>query len=126
MKRLLFFALLAYVAWYGWNHKDTLRAGPHSEVVIENATGRELTRIRVRANGETVVREDLAAGESATLPIATGGPGNFTVLWQWADAPGEPQWNGQVASASETSRFHFRIEGTGSVMAFAEPMPAAK
>ena len=31
MKRLIFFALVCYVAWYGWNHKDGLRAGPHAE-----------------------------------------------------------------------------------------------
>ncbi len=124
MKRLLLLALLAYVAWYGWNHRDALRAGARSEVVIENATGRELTRIRVRANGQTVVREDLAAGASATLPIAPGGAGRFSLVWQWADAPGEPQWSGELGSTSVTARYHFRIDGPGNVSAFVEPIAA--
>lgn len=126
MKRLLFFALVAYVAWYGWHHKDQLRGAPGSEVVLENATGRELTRIRVRANGTTVVREDLAAGESATLPIASGGNGEFAIVWQWGDAPGEPQWSGQVASASPTTRYRFRIESAEGVFATATPIAATK
>lgn len=126
MKQLLFLVLVAFVAWYGWNHKDSLRGGPRSEVVIENATGRELTRIRLRANGETVVREVLAAGESATLPIAAGGPGHFSLVWQWADAPGEPQWHGELGSSSATARYHFRVDGPGNVAASVIPMPATK
>lgn len=121
MKRLLFFALVMYVAWYGWNHRDGLRSGPHAEAVIENATGRPLTRIRLRSGGQTVVREELAVGASATIPLAPVGNGEFFLMWQWGDAPGEPQWNGQLTGGAPSARYRFRIEGVGLVSASCEP-----
>ncbi|MBK7367872.1 MAG: hypothetical protein IPJ04_08135 [Candidatus Eisenbacteria bacterium] len=123
MKRLLFFALFAYVAWYGWNHRDGLRSGPHSEAVIENATSRPVTRIRLRSGGETVVREELAPGASTTIPIAPVANGEFHLVWQWGDAPGEPQWNGHFDGSGATARYRFRIEDAGIVSSSSEPIP---
>lgn len=130
MKKLLFLALIAYTAWYGWNHRDQLptmfKGAPHSEAVIENISGRPVTRVRLDAGGTVVVREALAVGESATLEIPLQTSGNFSLQWQWGDAPGEPRWRGNLSTSSTgPQRYRFQIPAFGPVISSSGPMPAA-
>ena len=127
MKRLIFLALIAYTAWYGWNHRGDLRAGPHEEAVILNATGRPVTRIRLGAGGNVVVREALAPGESVTIDIPVQKTGEFTLTWQWGDAPGEPRWRGTILNeSSEPRRYRFQLPPQGEVIWTTEPLPMGK
>ena len=60
MKRLLFLALVAAVAWFGWKQLPTLlERRPAHEAVIRNNTGTGLTRIRLVVDGQTFVMEAL-------------------------------------------------------------------
>lgn len=126
MKRLILLVLIAYAGWYGWNHKGLLQRGPHSEAVVENTSGRPVTRVRLRAGSTVVVREALAPGESVTMPIPTQASTSFGLQWQWGDAPGEPQWSGNIPhEANEAVRYHFQIPSAGDVIFSSAPMPAA-
>ena len=66
MKRLIVLALLAAAIWYGWKHyPDLIKRHPSHEAVIENQTGGEMDRIRLKVGDQTLVAEKLANDERA-------------------------------------------------------------
>ena len=65
-----------------------------------------------------IVREELAPGASTTIPIAPVANGEFHLVWQWGDAPGEPQWNGHFDGSGATARYRFRIEDAGRSLCY--------
>ena len=55
IKRLLFLALVAFAAWYGWHHyRDLLHHEVMSRAIIVNNTGHELTRVRLSAGDQSL------------------------------------------------------------------------
>ena len=70
MRRLIGFALLVAVAWYGWKHYGSLRAAPTNEVVIENGTGRTVARLRLSiGEKEYPAYDSLYDGKSVKQPF---------------------------------------------------------
>lgn len=128
MKRLLWLAFFAYVAWYGWQHADALRPGAKLVAVVENASGHPMGRVRLTLGSETQVREALANGEQALLTFHAPRPGEFRLRWQWSDGPGEPEWRGGVAAAGgEPLRHHFQVSSATQVFWSSEKLePSSK
>jgi hypothetical protein len=128
MKNLLLLALLAFAAWYGWNHKDELlhrRAG--HDAVIENHTGKTMERIRLTVDGQTLVKESLADEATAVLPFKVNNDAEFVLTWQYATQPGEQSWRGgSVPKGPLLQRHIFSLDGDGAVYYRAEPKLASK
>jgi len=95
MKNLILLALIAAAAWFGWKHYPELfeRKASH-EAVIENQTGMTMERIRVTADGHTVVCESLPNGQSARLPFRVENDSDITLEWQYAEKAGDRRWRG--------------------------------
>ena len=122
MKKLLFLALLAFAAWYGWNHYRGLfeRHASH-EAVIVNDSGSPITRIRLKVDGQTLVKEEVAAGQRGVMPFRITNDSDFQLTWQWGDKPGELSWRGgMVAKGPMVQRHLFTIDSEGQVIYQAE------
>ena len=95
MKKLLFFALAAFAAWYGYNHyHELLDKRPSHEAVVVNSTGHPLTRVRVVVDGQTLVKETLDRDQKAVFPFRVEHDASFELYWQYADKPGMENWRG--------------------------------
>ena len=118
MKRLLFLALVAAVAWFGWKQLPILfERRPAHEAVIQNSTGTGLARIRLVVDGQTFVKETLADGESAVFPFRVRRDATFDLTWQWADRPGENSWSGgMVAVGPMVQRHTMTIDSDAGVL----------
>jgi hypothetical protein len=118
MKKLLLLLLLAVAAWYGWSHRgDLLSKRPGHEAVIENRSGREMTRVRLRVDGQTFVKESIADDAKAVIPFRVDHDAAFQLTWEWADAPGERSWSGgMVPRGPMVQRHIFTIDGDGEVL----------
>lgn len=122
MKKLFLFALVVLAAWYGWTHRDTLlhRQGSHA-AVVQNDTGEDVQRVRVTVDGQTLVKESLAAGQSVELPFRVANDSDFQVTWQWVARPGEMSWRGgSIAKGPLLQRHIFQLMGDGTVLYRAE------
>ena len=118
MKKLLFFALVAAAAWYGWKHYPELfeRKASH-EAVVENESGMTMERIRVTADGHTVVCETLANGQSARLPFRVESDSDLELDWQWGEKAGELHWRGgMVPKGPMVQRHIMTVDGDGEVV----------
>jgi hypothetical protein len=118
MRKLLVLALIAFAAWYGWKHYPELtRHRPSHQAVIQNESGTGLTRVRLQVDGQTLVKEEIADGQSATMPFRVNDDATFVLTWQWADRAGEQTWRGGMVPRGPMMQRHvFHIDGEGNVM----------
>ena len=122
MKRLLLLILFAVALWYGWKHRDELfnRRSGH-EAVIENASDRELTRVRLSVGGQTFVKESIPDGEKAVFPFRVDADATFELVWRFADASNEQTWKGgMVPKGPMLQRHIMTVDGDGAVLYRAE------
>jgi hypothetical protein len=122
VKKLLFFVIVAALAWYGWKQYPTLvERRPFHEAVIQNSTGAELTRVRLTVDGQTFVKEELADGAEAVFPFRVGRDASFDLVWQWGNRPGESSWSGgMVPKGPMVQRHILTIDGDAGVLYRAE------
>jgi hypothetical protein len=124
MMRLLFFALVAFAAWYGWHHYSELRRAGSHQVIVFNRTGHPIERLRIRVGEAGVVFEKLANGASAKQPFRPERDGTFQLTWELSDVMGERNWTGGACSHGPilfSYRFEFH-EGDG-VISSSEKLP---
>jgi hypothetical protein len=119
-----FFLLLLFVAalWYGWKHYgDLLHRQPGHEAVVENHSGREMTRVRLGVGGQTFVKESVPDESKAVFPFRVSSDASFTLVWQWSDAAGEQSWaGGMVPKGPMVQRHILAVDGDGAVLYRAE------
>jgi len=118
MKRLFLLALVAVVAWYGWKQlPKLLERRPSHEVVVQNDTGREVTRVRVVVDGQTFVRETLPDGEAAHFLFRVGRDASFELTWRDSDQGAERQWSGGLVTPGPLVQRHtMALDPDGGVM----------
>lgn len=122
MKRLIVLLLFAAAAWYGWRHYPELlhRAGNH-EAVIENASGRVMTRVRLTVDGRTYVEERIPDEGRATIPFRVAEDASFQLVWSHDDG-GDRSWSGgMVPKGPLTQRHRMTVDGDDAVLYRAEP-----
>jgi hypothetical protein len=118
MKRLILLLLLAGVAWYGWQHRTDLfeRKAGH-EAVIENASGREMTRVRLKVGSRTFVKESIADGGRAVFGFRVNSDATFDLVWQFAGAPNEASWSGGMVPRGPMLQRHvMTVDSDGAVL----------
>ena len=111
MKRLLFLALVAFAAWYGWHHYSELREAGSHDLVLVNRTGRALERLRIVTGDQTAVVEVLEDGATTHRPIKSERDGLFDLYWNQRGVMGDRSWHGGVFTHGPllmTYRFEFR------------------
>ena len=95
MKKLLFFALAAYAAWYGYKHyPELMNKRPGHEAVVVNSSGHPLERVRLVVDGQTFVKETLDRDQKAIFPFRVANDASFELYWQYADKMGQRSWKG--------------------------------
>jgi hypothetical protein len=126
MKRLLALAAIAFTAWYGWNHYPSIiEKRPSHMAVIENRSGVELRRIRLKVGGRTFVKETLADRARAEFRFRIGDDASFDMEWNWSDRPNETTWRGgRVAKGPMVQRYLMTVTEDGGVTYRAENLPA--
>jgi len=118
MKRLLLLVLFAAALWYGWQHRDELfnRKQAH-EAVVENTSGRELTRVRLSVGGQAFVKESIPDGEKAVFPFRVDRDATFELVWRFADASGEQSWAGGLVPRGPMLQRHIMtVDADGAVL----------
>ena len=111
MKRLLFFALVAFAAWYGWKHYSDLKSQGAHDVEVVNRSGRTIERLRIMVADQTVVVESLDNGAMTHRPLKAERDGLFSLEWESHGVMGLRQWKGGGFSHGPmlmTYRFEFR------------------
>jgi len=119
IKRLLFLALVAFAAWYGWHHyRDLLHHEVMSRAIIVNNTGHELTRVRLSAGDQSLgVKESIPDNSRADFPFHVDHDASFLLVWQYGDRPGESRWTGgTVTQGPIAQKCTFTIDGDGEVL----------
>jgi hypothetical protein len=119
MKKLLFLVLVVFAGWYGWHHYgDLLRHDVMSKAVIVNATGHELTRVRLSVGDQSIgVKESIPDNGRAEFPFHVNQDANFVMVWQYGDRPGESHWTGgTVTHGPIAQKCTFTIDGDGEVL----------
>lgn len=121
MKRLILLAVVAVIAWYGWNHRDELfQHPPAHEVVIENRSGGDVERVRIKVDGQTLVKEKVAAGQDAQLTFRLNRDSAFDMVWVTRGE--ERSWSGGLAPAGPMAQRYVFTIGAGSDVTYrAEP-----
>lgn len=112
-KRLLFVALVAAAAWYGWKNYKTLLQDKEGSVEVVNHSGRAVERVRVSVGSRTVVFEVLEDGASARQNYQPPHDGVFELTWKTRGVLGDRSWSGGTASGSPPlmrHRFEFDTE----------------
>jgi len=122
MKKLLFFAIVAFAAWYGWKHyPELMHRLPSHEAVIENRTGRPMTRVRLSVDGKTFVKDRIDDNADATIPFRVDNDATFTLVWQWESEGVEKSWTGGlVPKGPMVQRHHLTVDNEGGVIYRAE------
>lgn len=125
MKRLLFLAIVAAVAWYGWQHRSGLFGGTtDSEVILVNSGTRQILRLRVTVDGQTQVREALDPEARVTMRFKVTRVSDFRLQWNWASLEGVPQWRGgEISPAPPRSRCTLEIFDDNEVAVACKPLP---
>jgi len=126
MKKLLFWALVLFAAWYAWKHyPEITRQQPRHEAVVQNRSGHPIERLRLSVDGQTFVRDTLKAGDDTKFSFRVSKDGTFDVVWDWGDRLGEGHWNGgRVPSGPIVQRHVLVISGDGGVVYNAEDKTA--
>ncbi len=124
MKKLLFLAIIAFAAWYGWNHRDTiLRGNDSSEAVVVNAGTRAMTRVRLTVGGKTQVRDDIEPADKATFVFRLSRPSDFQLNWDWRGLEIVPSWRGGEALAAPLrQRCTLQVFDDGTVTCTCAPL----
>jgi hypothetical protein len=117
MKRLLLLVLFAVALWYGWQHRDDLlRRRQGHDAVVENTSGREMTRVRLSVGGQTFVKESIPDGERAVFPFRVDADATFDLVWRFADASNEQSWSGgMVPKGPMLQRHIMTVDGDGAI-----------
>jgi hypothetical protein len=118
MIRFLVFLVLVFAIWYGWRHYgDLLHRQPSHEAVVENASGREMTRVRLTVDGQTFVKESIPDGAKATFPFRVSRDATFRLDWGWSDSPAEQSWSGGMVPRGPVLQRHvLTVDGEGAVL----------
>jgi hypothetical protein len=118
MKRLILFLLLIVALGYGWQHRgDLLNRRPGHEAVVENSSGREMTRVRLSVGGQTFVKDSIPADGKAVFPFRVDRDATFELVWQFADASSEQSWSGgMVPKGPMLQRHIMTVDGDGAVI----------
>lgn len=118
MKKLFLLLLVAAAAWYGWkNYPQILDRQPGHKAVILNHTGRDMQRIRLIVDGQTLVREELPDGAEAELGFKVANDSEFQLIWEWSNAPGEFHWRGgRVPRGPMVQKHIFTVDGVNEVI----------
>jgi len=124
MKRFLLLAIFAFVAWYGWNHRDTLfRPDVSSEAVIVNSGTRPMARVRLTVGGKTQVRELIEPDAKATFVYRLSRPSDFALDWNWQGLELVPSWRGGEALAAPLrQRCTLQVFDDGTVTCTCAPL----
>jgi hypothetical protein len=118
MKKLLLLVLIVAAGWYGWkNYPQILNKQPAHKAIIVNQTGRDMQRVRLVVDGQTLVRETLADNQEAELQFKVANDSEFQLIWQWTDAPGEFRWSGgRVPRGPMVQKHKFIVDGANEVV----------
>lgn len=119
MTRFILLIIIAVAVWYGWKHYDQLlHPQPKHLAVIRNDSGEKLVRIRLTVGGHTYVKEELANGESATIPFVVDSDSEFDLVWEYDTNTKTGHWaGGMVTRGPLVGRHTLTIqEGGGVVM----------
>ena len=122
MKKLIILVLLAVAAWYGWKHyPELLQKRDGHDVVIENTSGRVMERIRVMVDGQTLVKESLPDGQTASLPFKVQNDATFRMEWEYSTAVGTHNWSGGMVPRGPMLQRHIMtVQADDAVMYRAE------
>lgn len=113
MKRLIFLLVVGAIAWYGWTHRSELfQHPPAHEIVIENRSGLDVERVRIKVDGQTLVKEKVAEGQDAHLTFRLNRDSAFDLVWM-ARAE-ERTWTGGLATAGPMAQRYVFTIGQGS------------
>ena len=117
MKRLLFFALVVFAAWYGWHHYAELRLAGSHDVLVVNRTGHAIERLRILAGDQTVVVESLENGAETHRPLRAERDGTFELHWSYRSVMGERDWRGGTFTHGPlVMRYRFEFRGDDGVI----------
>jgi len=118
--RFFLLLLLAVAIWYGWKQYPKMaERRPAHEAVIENQSGADIERIRLKVGSQTLVKETLGNGERAVLPFRVNQDATFELTW--ATRAGEFTWSGGMVPAGPmVQRHEFLIDADGQVLYRAE------
>lgn len=122
MRRLFLLLLLVVAAWYGWKHYPEIlqRRGTH-EAVVENSSGRGMTRVRLAVGGQTFVRESIDDGARAVFPFRVARDADFRLTWSHDGAEGEYSWSGGMVPRGPLLQRHvLTVDGEDAVLYRAE------
>ncbi len=117
MMRFLLLVLFAFALWYGWQHRGELlnRRSGH-EAVVENMSGREMTRVRVSVGGQTFVKESIPDGEKAVFPFRVAADATFELVWRFAGAANDRSWSGGMVPRGPMLQRHIMtVDADGTV-----------
>lgn len=121
MKKLIFLVLIAAAGWFGWKNYPQLfekRAG--HDAIVRNESGTELERLRLTVDGQTLVKETLPDGQSATFPFKVTNDASFSLVWK--QGPRERDWRGGMVPRGPMLQRHIiHIDQDGEVLYRAEP-----
>jgi hypothetical protein len=122
MIRLFFFLVLVFAVWYGWRHYgELLNRRPGHEAVIENTSGREMTRVRLTVDGQSFVKESIPDDGKAVFPFRVSRDATFQLVWMWSDGVGEMTWTGGMVPRGPMLQRHLMtVDGDGAVLYRAE------
>ncbi len=125
MKRLLLLAIVAAIAWYGWQHRGQLFGGSaDSEVVLVNSGTRAMLRARLTVDGQTYVREAVEPGGRETIRVKVANASDFRVQWQWRGLEGAYDWRGgEIAPGPPRSRCTVEVFDDNEAVVACSPMP---
>lgn len=120
MMRLFVFLLLALAVWYGWKqYPKMMERRPAHDAVIENQTGAEIERVRLKIGDQTLVKETIANGERVVLPFRVNQDATFSLVWNARNS--EHNWSGGMVPAGPmVQRHEFLIDTEGQVLYRAE------
>ena len=118
MKRLLLLVLFAVALWYGWQHRaELLHRQQGHEAVVENSSGREMTRVRLSVGGQTFVKESIPDGEKAVFPFRVDRDATFELVWRFANAANEQSWSGGMVPRGPMLQRHIMtVDADGAVL----------
>ena len=123
MRGAFIFLLFVVAAWFGWKHYPALlERRPSHIAVIENQSGAELRRVRLKVDGQTFVKEVIPDKGTFEVPFRVNNDSSFGLVWGWSDRPQENEWNGgMVARGPMVQRHVFTVSNDAGVMYRAEP-----
>jgi hypothetical protein len=116
MRRLVILLLFGLAIWYGWKqYPKMVERRPAHEAVVENQTDAILQGIRVKVDGQTLVRERLEPGGRAVLPFRVSRDASFELIW--IGPGGERTWSGGLVPAGPMIQRHvFLIDSESQVL----------